>query len=110
MEFSILFTELPDSNQKTDTAVSNTNETVKFEKKLRKRRLIRRQVSPNSIQVENFENGKSTTPLPRAEESIQILNENVEIGSNVFDGQLDPQSNYTGFIEVIGKFSIHTIV
>lgn len=103
----ILLTELPENNQKTQTTKTNTNETVKVEK-LRKRRLIRRQVSPNSIDIENFDNGKSTTPLPRAEESIQILKANVEnlIDRNVFDGPLDPQSNYTGFIEVIGKFSI----
>lgn len=58
--------------------------------------------------MENSENGKSTTIAPRAEESIQIVNENVDNlgdrdGYAVFDGPLDPDSNYSGFVEVIGK-------
>lgn len=58
--------------------------------------------------MENSENGKSTTNAPRAEESIQIVNENVDNladrdGYIVFDGPLDPESNYSGFLEVLGK-------
>lgn len=61
--------------------------------------------------MENSENGKSTTSAPRAEESIQIVNENVDsLGDRdsyaVFDGPLDPDSNYSGFVEVIGKYLV----
>lgn len=75
--------------------------------KLKRRR--KRELSPNAIQIENTENGKATTALPTSkdDESIQIINGNINgIDSNkylVFDGPLDPQSNYTGFVEVIGK-------
>lgn len=69
----------------------------------------RRQSQPNSIQIENSENGKSTTMPPKTDDIIEIVNDNIEnttnINHNVFDGPLDPASNYTGYLEVIGKMS-----
>lgn len=70
---------------------------------------MRRQATANSIEVENSDNGKSTTSAPRAEESVQIVKGDVDSLTDrdnyvVFDGPLDPDSNYSGFIEVIGMF------
>lgn len=73
------------------------------------RRRRRRQSQPNSIQIENSENGKSTTVLPpNTDDIIEIVNGNIGNPTNnnhhiVFDGPLDPGSNYTGYLEVIGK-------
>lgn len=94
---------MPESVEKTKSETPKPTEAPKT----RRRRRLRRQASPNSIEVENAENGKSTTIAPRAEESIQIVNENVDNLADrnsyvVFDGPLDPDSNYSGFIEVIG--------
>lgn len=91
--------------EKTESESSKATEAPKTR---RRRYRLRRQASANSIEVENSENGKSTTTAPRAEESIQIVNGNVDNLSDrdsyvVFDGPLDPDSNYSGFVEVIGK-------
>lgn len=70
-----------------------------------RRRRRHNQTSPNSIPNDSADSGKSTTapPLGKAEESVQIVNQNIgEFNAMVFDGPLDPQSNYTGFLEVIG--------
>lgn len=96
---------MPDPVEKTEPESPKSTEAPKTR---RRRYRIRRQASSNSIEVENSENGKSTTSAPRAEESIQIVNENVDNlsdreGIAVFDGPLDPDSNYSGFVEVIGK-------
>lgn len=95
-----------DPVEKTDSDDTKTSEAPKTR---RRRYRIRRQATANAIEVENSENGKSTTSAPRAEESIQIVNENVDNlndrdgYSAVFDGPLDPDSNYSGFVEVIGN-------
>lgn len=66
----------------------------------------RRQSQPNSIQLENSENGKSTTVPPKNDDIIEIVNGNPTKNNDiVFDGPLDPASNYTGYLEVIGKMS-----
>lgn len=69
----------------------------------------RRQSQPNSIQIENSENGKSTTLPPKTDDIIEIVNGNIGIPTKnnhiVFDGPLDPASNYTGYVEVIGKMN-----
>lgn len=71
------------------------------------RHIVRREASQNKIERENPENGKATTITPRAEESIQIVNKNIDRDNyTVFDGPLDPDSSYSGFVEVIGMFSI----
>lgn len=70
-----------------------------------------RQVTANTIEVENSENGKATS-APRAEESIQIVDE--QAAGNIVeqdyygiqDGPLDPDSRYSAFVEVIGEFRI----
>lgn len=77
---------------------------------MRRRRRRRHNISPNAIQIENTENGKATTSLPQLakdEDGIQIATNNNEeiVNRPVYDGPLDPNSNYTGFIEVIGEFS-----
>lgn len=69
--------------------------------------MVRREVSTNAIEVENSETGKATTTAPRAEESIQIVDGNAD--NIVFDGPLDSDSIYSGFIEVIGMFLKSTI-
>lgn len=88
----VFLSDVPDVTEK------NSNNTTR-------RRRRRRQLSQNSIQVENSENGKSTTIAPKNDENIQIMNAENLIDRNflVFDGPLDPSSNYTGFVEVIGK-------
>lgn len=103
-----LQTDLPDPVEKTESDDKKTSEAPKTR---RRRFRVSRQATSNSIEVENAENGKATTIAPRAEESIQIVNENPDNMSDrdgyaVFDGPLDPDSNYSGFIEVIGKFLI----
>lgn len=94
------FTDIPDPVEKSATESPKSTEAPKTRR--------RRQATPNAIELENSENGKSTTTAPRAEESIQIVNENVDNLADrdsyvVFDGLLDPDSNYSGFVEVIGK-------
>lgn len=87
----------------------DTTEEVKIEKTRKRRQLkrhTRRQIPSNAIQSENPDNGKTTAPpTPRAEESIQIVHDaadNLADGRNtVYDGPLDPESQYTAFIEVI---------
>lgn len=71
--------------------------------------MVRRQTNSNAIDVENSDTGKTATRSPRAEESIQIVNENFENLTDrnsdiVFDGPLNSESIYSGFIEVIGMF------
>lgn len=100
-----MYIDLPGPVEKAESESKPTSEAPKTR---RRRFRISRQASSNSIEVENSENGKATTIAPRAEESIQIVNENVDNlsdrdGYAVFDGPLDPDSNYSGFVEVIGK-------
>lgn len=95
------FADIPEPVEKAATESPKSTTTPKTRR--------RRQAAPNSIEVENSENGKSTTTAPRAEESIQIVNENLDNLADrdsfvVFDGPLDPDSNYSGFVEVIGRF------
>lgn len=109
IHFSCVSGGLPTANQKPSDVLSESK--ANNAGKLRRRR--RRQFSPNSIQIENSDNGKQTTALPMVKENdtIQILHENIgDVAQNyvVFDGPLDPNSNYTGFVEVIGKFGNHT--
>lgn len=96
--------DLPDPIEKTE---SDDKKPTEAPKTRRRRFRISRQATSNSIEVENSENGKATTIAPRAEESIQIVNENPDNMADrdyaVFDGPLDPDSNYSGFVEVIGK-------
>lgn len=78
--------------------------------KAQSRRRRRRQSQPNSIQIENSENGKSTTVPPKTDDIIEIVNGDIGNPTDnnhhiVFDGPLDPESNYTGYLEVIGKMS-----
>lgn len=95
-----MFADIPELNEKSATEIPKTTEAPKNRR--------RRQAASNSINVENSENGKSTTTAPRAEGSIQIVNhvDNLNGGDHyvVFDGPLDPDSNYSGFIEVIGTY------
>lgn len=91
------------------TAATEAPKPAEEKKTRRRRHRLRRQVTANSIEAENSENGKSTTAAPRAEESIQIVKEDLDKLTDreshvVFDGPLDPDSNYSGFIEVIGMF------
>lgn len=84
---------------------------VKIEKTRRRRQTrhhTRRQLPSNAIEIENPDNGKATAApraeAPRAEESIQIVHEvadNLADARTVYDGQLDLESKYTTFIEVI---------
>lgn len=64
----------------------------------------KRQHTTNSIQIEQYENGKTTTttgPASVVEGSdVAPLDER---RFKITDGYLDPSSNYTGFVEVIGK-------
>lgn len=83
------------------STVANANVRVRRDR-------YKRQHSTNSIQIEQFENGKATTtPGPDnivdgklAAEGDKALNEH---HFKITDGFLDPSSNYTGFVEVIGK-------
>lgn len=100
------FADIPETPVKTESDGAKVDDVPKTR---RRRHRFQRQAAPNSIDVENTDNGKSTTIAPRAEESIQIVNENVDNLSDrnanvVFDGPLDADSNYSGFVEVIGKF------
>lgn len=100
------------ADAKPDNITANQT-TTDVGKQRRRRHRVRRNLSPNAITVEE---GKTTTPLPpppspRIEESIQIVNGHIDghaIDRNnqfaVFDGPLDPLSNYTGFVEVIGNY------
>lgn len=102
-------TAVPAATKSADT--QKTAETPKPDetnKTRRRRHRSRRQATANSIEVENSENGKSTTAAPRAEESVQISKHDEESSIDrdsyvVFDGPLDPDSHYSGFIEVIGE-------
>lgn len=69
----------------------------------------KRQHTTNSIQIEQYENGKTTTTAGPAN---MVDGRNGAAGEagplderrfKVTDGYLDPNSNYTGFVEVIGK-------
>lgn len=85
------------------------NKTVRL-----RRSRPKRQHSTNAIQIEQFENGKTTTTDgpenlvdPKADPAgngAPVLDER---HFKVSDGILDPLSNYTGFVEVIGKMTIH---
>lgn len=107
--FHEIFTDIPDEKEeKSESQTSKPDDATKTRRRrLAHRRFNRRQAPANAIELENSDNGKSTTIAPRAEESIQIVNENVDNLTDrdsyvVFDGPLDSESNYSGFIEVIG--------
>lgn len=63
----------------------------------------------NSIAAETDAAATSTTPAPlsaaktAAPEMISIQGAAPDLAYEVFDGPLDPNSNYTGFVEVIGE-------
>lgn len=65
----------------------------------------KRQHLANAIQIEELESGKPTTTAGPANlisgDKAQAVDER---RFKVIDGFLDPNSNYTGFIEVIGRF------
>ncbi|XP_055318349.1 tyrosine-protein phosphatase 69D isoform X2 [Sitodiplosis mosellana] len=86
----------PDEKEPEDPKPSEIPKT----RKRRFDRLVRREVSTNAIEVENPETGKATTTAPRAEESIQIVDGN-NAENIVYDGPLDSESIYSGYIEVI---------
>lgn len=64
----------------------------------------KRQHSQNDIQIGELENGKPVTPAPAnliSNDKQQVVDER---RFKIVDGFLDPNSNYTGFIEVIGEW------
>lgn len=68
---------------------------------------FRREANSNAIELENIENGKATTTAPKTAESIQYGTLDERSSDIIFDGPLNSQAIYTGFIEVIGMFSEH---
>lgn len=74
-----------------------------------RRSRLKRQHTTNSIQIEQFENGKTTTtagPANVVDGRIGAAGESGPLDERRFkvtDGLLDAASNYTGFVEVIGK-------
>lgn len=97
-------TDEPDDLDEKEPEPTKPTEAPKTRKR-RSDRLIRREVSTNAIEVENPDTGKATTTAPRAEESIQIVDGNAD--NIVFDGPLDSESIYSGFLEVIGMLRIN---
>lgn len=92
-----------DNNGATAEASTVANANVRV-----RRNRMKRQHSTNSIQIEQFENGKATTtPGPDNLVDGKLTDEDGKIWNDrqfkVTDGFLDPSSNYTGFVEVIGK-------
>lgn len=95
------------------------NKTIEVGKQRRRRshgHRLRRNLSPNAIAVDEGKTSTALPPSPRSEESIQIVNGHIDGNSldrnnfAVFDGPLDPSSNYTGFVEVIGeKYKVHDV-
>lgn len=67
----------------------------------------KRQHSPNAIQIEELDNGKPITSAPANLISAAVVDER---RFRIVDGYLDPNSNYTGFIEVIGEFFSDNII
>lgn len=76
------------------------------------RRIRRRRQPPtNAIQIENEENGKATTIPATAAKNAETININEGIDGpeavrqdyNIYDGPLDPNSFYSGFVEAIGR-------
>lgn len=89
--------------------MNKTNEIGKQRRRRSHLHRVRRNLSPNAISVDAGKTSTPPPPSPRSEESIQIVNGHIDGGSidrhnfAVFDGPLDPMSNYTGFVEVIGE-------
>lgn len=95
---------------KPDNIVANkTNEIGKQRRRRSFLHRLRRNLSPNAITADAGKTSTASPPVPRSEESIQIVNGHIDGNSlgrhnfAVFDGPLDLLSNYTGFVEVIGE-------
>lgn len=101
LKIQIPILDEPDDLDEKEPEAPKATEAPKTRRR-RSGQMVRREVSTNAIEVENSETGKATTTAPRAEESIQIVDGNAD--NIVFDGPLDSDSMYSGFIEVIGMF------
>lgn len=101
-------TEILSEAEKKDEELPR-NKTVIAAGKLKRRRRRRHNLSPNLIQDENDVKATSD-PVPLASfptidspiSGFHIMPGRPPMG-NIYDGRLDPNSNYTGFVEVIGK-------
>lgn len=97
-----MFTQIEHSHAEQLNKASNLTETA-F-KILNSKRRRRRSRSATNENIFNLHSNESYQLLTAKSDLSQIIGGTGLIGDEIYDGQIDVDSNYTGFLEILGMY------
>lgn len=97
-----MFTQIEHSHVEQLNKASNLTETAfKILNSKRRRRRSRSTTNEHSFNVHSNDSYQMLTAKP---DLSQIINGGGLIENEIYDGQIDVDSNYTGFLEILGRY------